>query len=208
MLNDAALDQLFREARTHNAWLDKPISDETLHQLYDLLKWGPTSANASPARFVFLRSHEAKERLRPALAPGNVQKVMTAPVTVIIAYDLRFYEKMPKLFPHNPGMADLFAKNPQLIETTARRNSSLEGAYLILAARALGLDTGPLSGFDNAKVDELFFDAGRECEGCDQEFFPEGHVKSNFLCNLGYGDKSKLMPRLPRLKFEEACSLL
>lgn len=208
MLNDAALDQLFREARTHNAWLDKPVSEQTLHELYDLLKWGPTSANASPARFVFLRSREAKERLRPALAPGNVQKVMTAPVTVIIAYDLRFYEKMPKLFPHNPGMGELFAKNPQLIETTARRNSSLEGAYLILAARALGLDTGPLSGFDNAKVDELFFDAGRECAGCDQEFFPEGHVKSNFLCNLGYGDKSVLKPRLPRLKFEEACSIL
>lgn len=208
MLNDAALDQLFREARTHNAWLDKPVSDQTLHELYDLVKWGPTSANSSPARFIFLRSPEAKERLRAALAPGNVQKVMTAPVTVIIAYDLRFYEKMPKLFPHNPAMGELFAKNPQLIETTARRNSSLEGAYLILAARALGLDTGPLSGFDNAKVDELFFDAGRECEGCDQEFFPEGHVKSNFLCNLGYGDKSKLMPRLPRLKFEEACSIL
>ena len=208
MLNDAALDQLFREARTHNAWLDKPVSERTLHELYDLLKWGPTSANASPARFVFLRSREAKERLRPALAPGNVQKVMTAPVTVIIAYDLRFYEKMTKLFPHNPGMGELFAKNPQLIETTARRNSSLEGAYLILAARALGLDTGPLSGFDNAKVDELFFDAGRECAGCDQEFFPEGHVKSNFLCNLGYGDKSVLKPRLPRLKFEEACSIL
>ena len=208
MLNDAALDQLFREARTHNAWLDKPVSERTLHELYDLLKWGPTSANASPARFVFLRSRDAKERLRPALAPGNVQKVMTAPVTVIIAYDLRFYEKMTKLFPHNPGMGELFAKNPQLIETTARRNSSLEGAYLILAARALGLDTGPLSGFDNAKADELFFDAGRECAGCDQEFFPEGHVKSNFLCNLGYGDKSVLKPRLPRLKFEEACSIL
>jgi len=206
-LTDEALDQLFRKARTHNAWLDKPLSDDTLRELYDLVKWGPTSANSSPARFVFLRTKQAKERLRPALAPGNVDKVMTAPVTVIIAYDLLFYEKMPKLFPHNPAMAQLFAKNPQLVETTARRNSSLQGAYLIMAARALGVDTGPLSGFDNAKVDEIFFDAGRDCEGCDEEFFPEGHVKSNFLCNLGYGDQSKLLPRSPRLKFEEACTL-
>ena len=207
-LTDEALDQLFRKARTHNAWLDKPLSDDTLRELYDLVKWGPTSANSSPARFVFLRTKQAKERLRPALAPGNVEKVMTAPVTVIIAYDLLFYEKMPKLFPHNPAMAQLFAKNPQLVETTARRNSSLQGAYLIMAARALGVDTGPLSGFDNAKVDEIFFDAGRDCEDCDEEFFPEGHVKSNFLCNLGYGDQSKLLPRSPRLKFEEACTLL
>jgi 3-hydroxypropanoate dehydrogenase len=137
-----------------------------------------------------------------------VQKVMTAPVTVIVAYDLLFYEKLPKLFPHSPNMADLFAKNPQLVEATAQRNSSLQGAYLILAARALGLDCGPLSGFDNARIDEEFFNAGRECEGCDQEFFPEGHVRSNFLCNLGYGDPSKLFPRSPRLKFEEACTLL
>jgi 3-hydroxypropanoate dehydrogenase len=208
MLNDAALDQLFREARSHNGWLNKPVSDDTLRKLYDLTKWGPTSANSSPARFVFLRTREAKERLRPALAPMNVEKVMTAPVTVIIAYDLRFYEKMPKLFPHNANIAEMFAKNPQLIESTARRNSTLQGAYLMTAARALGLDIGPLSGFDNAKLDEAFFDAGRECEGCDQEFFPEGHVKSNFLCNLGYGDPSKLFPRLPRLKFEEACTLL
>ena len=208
MLNDAALDQLFREARSHNGWLNKPVSDDTLRKLYDLTKWGPTSANSSPARFVFLRTREAKERLRPALAPMNVEKVMTAPVTAIVAYDLRFYEKMPKLFPHNKGIAEMFAKNPQLIETTARRNSTLQGAYLMMAARALGLDIGPLSGFDNAKLDEAFFDAGRECEGCDQEFFPEGHVKSNFLCNLGYGDPSKLFPRLPRLKFEEACTLL
>jgi 3-hydroxypropanoate dehydrogenase len=207
-VDDKTLDQLFREARTFNAWLDKPVGDDTLRKLYDLAKWGPTSANSSPARFVFIRTKQARERLRPALAPSNVDKVMTAPVTVIIAYDLRFYEKMPKLFPHNPGMATLFEKNPQLVEVTARRNSSLQGAYLIMAARAIGLDCGPLSGFDNAKLDEIFFDAGRECEGCDQEFFPEGHVKSNFLCNLGYGDKSKLTPRLPRLKFEEACSLL
>ncbi|GAC1429503.1 MAG: malonic semialdehyde reductase [Thermoanaerobaculia bacterium] len=208
MLNQAALDELFREARTHNVWLDKPVTDETLRQLYDLAKWGPTSANSSPARFVFVRTAEGKERLRPAVSPGNVEKVMTAPVTVIIAYDLRFYDKMTKLFPHNPAMGDLFARNPQLVETTARRNSTLQGAYLMMAARALELDCGPLSGFDNAKVDAAFFDAGRECEGCDQEYFPENHVKSNFLCNLGYGDRSKLFPRLPRLKFEEACSLL
>jgi len=207
-LNDEALDRLFRTARTHNAWLDRPVGDDTLRELYDLVKWGPTAANTGPARFVFLRSREAKERLRPALAPGNVDKTMAAPVTVIVAYDLLFYAKLPKLFPHNPGMAQLYATNPQLIETTARRNSSLQGAYLIVAARALGLDCGPMSGFDNARLDEEFFAAGKECEGCDQEFFPEGHVKSNFLVNLGYGDPSALMPRLPRLDFAEACSLL
>jgi 3-hydroxypropanoate dehydrogenase len=207
-LNDESLDLLFREARTHYAWLDKPVSDDMLHQLYEVMKWGPTSANTNPARFIFLRSERAKERLRPALSPGNVDKTMSAPVTVIIAYDIIFYEKLIKLFPHNPGMRDLYAKNPQLVETTARRNSSLQGAYLILAARALGLDCGPMSGFDNAKLDEEFFAAGKECEGCDQEFFPEGHLKSNFLCNLGYGDRSKLYPRAPRLDFEEACTLM
>ncbi len=207
-VNDECLDVIFRKARTHNGWLNKPVTDEMLRQIYDLMKWAPTSANSSPARFVFLRTPKAKERLRPTLAPGNVEKVMTAPVTVIVAYDLFFYEKLPKLFPHSPSMADLFAKNPQLVEMTAQRNSSLQGAYLILAARALGLDCGPLSGFDNARIDEEFFNAGRECEGCDQEFFPEGHVRSNFLCNLGYGDPSKLFPRSPRLKFEEACTLL
>jgi 3-hydroxypropanoate dehydrogenase len=207
-LGDDALNEIFREARTHSAWLDKPVSDEILRQLYDLVKWGPTSANGSPARFVFLRTPEAKERLRPALAPGNVEKTMTAPVTAIIAYDLLFFEKLPKLFPYVPGMRDLFARNPQLVEETAKRNSSLQGAYLIIAARALGLDCGPMSGFDNAKVDEEFFGAGKECEGCEQEFFPAGHVKSNFLCNLGYGDESKLLPRGPRLTFNEACTLL
>jgi len=208
VLNDEALDQLFRAARTHNAWLDKPVSDDTLRQVYDLMKWGPTSANSCPARFVFLRSQQAKERLRPALAPGNVEKTMKAPVTVIVAYDLLFYEKLPRLFPHSPAMRNLFAGNPQLVEATAMRNSSLQGAYLMLAARATGLDCGPMSGFDNAKVDEEFFGAGKECEGCDQEYFPAGHVKSNFLCNLGYGDRSKLFPRAPRLAFSEACTLL
>jgi 3-hydroxypropanoate dehydrogenase len=157
---------------------------------------------------VFIRSKEAKERLRPALAPLNVDKTMTAPVTVIVAYDMRFYEQLPKLFPQRPEMATLFGSNPELVEITAKRNSSLQGAYLIMAARALGLDCGPMSGFDQAKVDEEFFAAGQPCFGCDQEFFPEGHVKSNFLCNLGYGDPATLFPRLPRLAFGDACSLL
>jgi len=207
-LDDHALDQIFRTARTHSDWLDQPVTDETLRQVYDLMKWGPTSANGSPGRLVLVRSKEAKERLRPTLSPGNVDKTMAAPVTVIIAYDLLFFEKLPKLFPHSPKMRDLFAANPQLVEVTAKRNSSLQGAYLIIAARALGLDCGPMSGFDNAKLDEEFFGAGKECEGCEQEFFPSGHVKSNFLCNLGYGDPAKLPPRGPRLEFDEACSLL
>ena len=206
-LNDDALNLLFRDARSYSAWLNRPVEDEILRQLYDLAKWGPTSANAGPARFVFVRSQKARERLRPALSPGNVEKTMSAPVTVIIAYDLKFYDKLPKLFPHNPAMRDVFANNPQLVEVTAKRNSSLQGAYLMLAARALGLDCGPMSGFDNARVDEEFFAAGR-CEDCEQEFFPEGHVKSNFLCNLGYGDRSKVYPRSPRLEFAEACTLL
>jgi 3-hydroxypropanoate dehydrogenase len=207
-LDDAALDTLFRKARTHSKWQSKPIPDETLRDLYDLLKWAPTSANASPARFAFLRTKEAKERLRPALAPLNVEKTMTAPVTVIVAYDLRFYEQLPKLFPQNPGMAKLFESNAEMVEMTAKRNSSLQGAYMIMAARSLGVDCGPMSGFDQAKVDEEFFAIGKPCFGCDQEFFPEGHVKTNFLCNLGYGDPSGLFPRLPRLSFNEACSLL
>jgi len=207
-VNDQALDTMFREARSYSKWLPRPVSDETLRNLYDLLKWGPTSANGSPARFAFLRSKEAKERLRPALAPLNVAKTMTAPVTVIVGYDLKFYDQLPRLFPQNPGMAQLFERNPELIETTAKRNSSLEGAYMMMAARALGLDCGPMSGFDQMKVDEEFFAAGKPCFGCDQEFFPEGHVKSNFLCNLGYGDPATLHPRLPRLPFSEACSLL
>ena len=207
-LDDAAIATLFEGARSYSRWLDKPIDEALLHRLYDVLKWAPTSANAAPARFAFIRSRDAKERLRPALAPLNVEKVMTAPVTVIIAYDVKFYDKLPKLFPHNPSIARLYAANPDLTETTARRNSSLQGAYLIMAARALGLDCGPLSGFDNARVDDEFFAAGKPCFGCDQEFFPEGHVRSNFLCNLGYGDPASLHPRLPRMAFGEACSVL
>lgn len=208
MLDDDGLDLLFRKARTYSAWIDRPVTDGTLRALYELTKWAPTSSNSSPARFIFLRSREAKERLRPALAPGNVEKVMTAPVTVIVAYDLQFYGKLPMLFPHNPKMRDRFAAAPELVEVTARRNSSLQGAYLIMAARAIGLDCGPLSGFDNAKVDDEFFGFGQPCSDCEQEFIPAGHVKSNFLCNLGYGDPSKVYPRLPRLAFEAACSLL
>jgi len=207
-VDERALDVLFREARSYYSWQDRPVSDETLRELYETCKWGPTAANSNPARFVFVRSQAARERLRPSLAPGNVDKTMSAPVTVIVAYDLLFFHKMAKLFPPNPGMGSLYANNPQLVETTARRNSSLQGAYLMMAARALGLDCGPMSGFDNARLDEEFFGAGKECEGCDQEFFPEGHVKSNFLVNLGYGTTEKLFPRLRRLAFEEACTLL
>src|SRR5467141_5082861 len=152
-----ALDILFRKARTHNGWLDKPVGDDSLRELYDLMKWGPTSANLSPARILFLRTRKAKERLRPALQPANVDKTMAAPVTAIVAYDERFYEQAPRLFPYYPGMRDLFINSPELAEATAFRNGTLQGAYLILAARSLGLDCGPMSGFDNAKVDREFF---------------------------------------------------
>ena len=207
-LTDVALDQLFRNARTFSHWLKKPVGDDTLRQLYELMKWGPTSANGSPARILFLRTPEARQRLIPALSPANVEKTRTAPVTAIIGFDLCFDEQMPKLFPHAPGYRDVFAKSPELADVTARRNSSLQGAYLIIAARALGLDCGPMSGFDNAKVDREFFEAGKEVEPYDQEFFPLTHVRANFLCNLGYGDRSKVHPRNPRLSFEEACVLL
>jgi len=193
VLNDEALDIIFRNARTHISWLDKPVSDDQLRQIYDLMKWGPTSANCSPARISFLRTREAKERLRPFLSPNNVDKTMAAPVTAIIGYDLKFYEHLPRLFPNNPAARGWFADSPALAETTAFRNGSLQGGYFILAARAVGLDCGPMSGFDNAKV--------------DAEFFPST-VKSNFLCNLGYGDHSKLFPRNPRLEFDETCKLL
>ena len=166
------------------------MPEATLRELYDLLKWAPTSANSSPARFVFLVSHQAKERLRPALSAGNLDKTMAAPVTVIVAYDLEFHEKLPRLFPHTDARS-WFAGKPEHILTTAFRNGTLQGAYLIIAARALGLDCGAMSGFDNAKVDAAFF--------------PDGKVKSNFLCNLGYGDETRMLPRHPRLSFEEAC---
>lgn len=207
-LSDEALNQLFREARSFSYWQNRPVREDVLRQLYELLKWGPTSANGTPARIVFVVTPESKQRLLPALAPTNVEKVLSAPVTAIVAYDLHFYDQLPKLFPHAPGYKDVFARSPELAETTARRNSSLQGAYMILAARSLGLDCGPLSGFDNAKVDELFFGAGKEVPECDQEFFPATHVRSNFLCNIGYGDRSKLRPRNPRLSFDEACAIL
>jgi 3-hydroxypropanoate dehydrogenase len=192
-LPDSALDQLFREARTYTAFLPIPVPVELLRQAYELARLGPTSANSSPARFVFITSKEAKERLKPALSQGNVGKTMAAPVTVIVAWDTEFYEKLPRLAPHM-DFRSFFAGNQPLIHETAFRNSSLQGAYFIMAARALGLDCGPMSGFDQAKV--------------NAEFFPDGKWKSNFLINLGYGDKSKLSPRNPRLDFEEAAQVL
>jgi len=192
-IDSQALDTLFREARTHSAWLPKPVPDELLKSAYDLFKFGPTSANGSPGRVVFVKSAEAKERLRPALAPGNVEKTMSAPVTAILAYDLEYYEKLPKLFPQVDARSWFVNMPKEKIEEHAFRNGSLEGAYLILAARALGLDCGPMSGFDQAKTDAAFF--------------PDGKWKSNFLCNIGYGDDTKLFPRNPRLDFEEACRI-
>ena len=207
-LSDEGFDLLFREARTHSHWLDKPVSDDTLNELYDLMKWAPTSMNCCPARFLFVRTKEAKKRLSPALASGNVEKTMSAPVTVIIGHDFRFYEHLPKLFPPNPSARDMFANSPQIAELTAKRNGTLQGAYLILAARALGLDCGPMSGFDNAKVDQEFFACGSELDPAEQEFFTVGHFRSNFLCNLGYAERSKVHPRNPRLDFDEACKIL
>jgi 3-hydroxypropanoate dehydrogenase len=208
LVNDEALDVMFRKARTHNFWLDKPVNDDLLRKLYDLMKWGPTSANSCPARILFLRTPEAKERLRPALSPANLEKTMKAPVTAIIAQDMNFYENLPKLFPHNPGAREWFANSPELAEVTAFRNATLQGGYFILAARSLGLDCGPMSGFNNAKVDEEFFPVGKRTVEREEDVFPTGRLKSNFLCNLGYGDASKLFPRGPRLDFDEACKLL
>jgi 3-hydroxypropanoate dehydrogenase len=194
MLDATALDTIFRNARTHRAWDGRPVADTTLREIYELMKWGPTTSNTCPARFVFAKSREAKERLRPALDAGNVIQTMSAPVTAIIAFDLEFYEKMPKLS-SNPHARGWFANEPEeSLRATALRNGSLQGGYFIIAARALGLDCGPMSGFDNAKVDAAFFAGTR--------------VRSNFLCNLGYGDPSKLGPRAPRLSFDEACSIV
>ena len=192
-LPDASLDQLFRDARTRGSWHDKDVPDSLLYELVDLVKLGPTSGNCSPARFVFVKSHEAKERLEPFLSKGNREKTMKAPVCAIIGYDLDFYEHLPKLFPHTDAKS-WFEGKPEKIQETAFRNSSLQGAYLILAARALGLDCGPMSGFDSA--------------GVDKEFFAGTKVKSNFLCNLGYGDDSPLRPRSPRFDFDEMARIL
>ena len=192
LLNAAALDQLFRTARTQNAFLDTPVSEDLLRELYDLVKWGPAAANGSPARFVFVTTAEGKEKLKPALSEGNAAKTLAAPVTAIIGFDEDFHEKLPYLFPH--ADAKSWFDGPRTARTeSAFRNSSLQGAYLILAARALGLDAGPMSGFDNAKVDAAFF-AGTP-------------IKSNFLVNLGYGDPAGLFPRLPRLSFDEAARI-
>ena len=192
-VNDEALDILFREARTQNKWQDKPVSTALLMAVYDLMRWGPTSANQSPARFVFLTSKDAKERLKPHLSEGNRDKTMSAPVTAIIGYDLDFPETLPKLFPHAPEAKNWF-KDPAAAQVHAFRNGTLQGAYFIIAARALGLDCGPMSGFDNA--------------GVDKEFFPGGRIKSNFICSVGYGDPAGLFPRSPRLSFDEACKIL
>ncbi|NWJ27044.1 malonic semialdehyde reductase [Rhizobium sp. RM] len=191
-LDNQALAALFTEARTHNGWNGEPVSDELLTKLYDLTKMGPTSANCSPARFVFVRTAEGKEKLRPALSSGNLEKTMSAPVTVIAAIDSEFYEKLPVLFPHADARS-WFTSSPAMAEETAFRNATLQAGYLIMAARALGLDTGAMSGFDKNKVDEAFF-AGTTW-------------KSNFLINLGHGDPSKLFGRLPRFAFEDACVL-
>lgn len=193
-LDPEALDLLFRNARTNVAWLDEPVPDHKLREVYDQMKFGPTSMNCTPARILFLRSKEAKERLKPALSPANVDKTMAAPVTAIVAYDLKFYDHLYQLFPHFAGARDIFANNLALADVTAFRNGTLQGGYFILAARASGLDCGPMSGFDNAKV--------------DAEFFAGESVKSNFLCNLGHGDHSKLFARNPRLEFDQACKLL
>ncbi|SDH59168.1 malonic semialdehyde reductase [Roseospirillum parvum] len=187
-LSSEVMARLFTEARTFNTWRNHPVSEEDLVRLHDLLRMGPTSANCSPARFVFVVSPRAKARLKPCLMAGNVDKTMAAPVTVIIGHDMAFHEHLPKLFPHTDARS-WFAGNDELIAETAFRNGTLQGAYLILAARALGLDCGPMSGFDKAAV--------------DAEFFPDGRVKSNFLCNLGYGDPEGLQARAPRFTFSE-----
>jgi 3-hydroxypropanoate dehydrogenase len=190
-LDDAALDRIFRTARTYNAFTGT-VSDADLRAIYELMKFGPTSANSSPARFVFVRSAAAKEKLKPALSPGNLDKTLKAPCTVIVAQDMEFYEKLPQLFPHTDARS-WFAGKPEAIATTAFRNATLQGAYFIIAARMLGFDCGPMSGFDNAKVDAAFF--------------PDGKVKSNFLINLGRGDPASLFPRSPRLSFDDACRI-
>lgn len=192
-LPNESLNQLFREARTHFAWQDRPVPEALLKELYDLVKMGPTAANGGHGRFVFITSEEGKARLLPTMAEGNVEKTRTAPVTVIVAYDTRFYDQLPKLFPIH-DLRPFYEGNTEVIEENGLRNSSLQGAYLILAARALGLDAGPMSGFDPEKV--------------NAEFFPDGQYKVNFIVNLGYGDESKLFPRLPRLEFEEAAQIV
>ncbi len=189
-IDDLALDTIFRSARTQNRWLDKPVRQEQLVELYDLMKWGPTSANSFPIRIVFVTTPGAKERLKPLVSEGNRPKVAAAPVSAILGYDTKFYDWLPRLFPHK-DMRSGYLDKPQHAETTAFRNSSLQGAYFMIAARALGLDCGAMSGFDNAAV--------------DREFFPGGQLKSNFICSIGYGDSSGVLERLPRPTFTEVC---
>jgi len=195
-ISDDALDVIFRQARTYSAWLPKPVDDDMLRQAYELARLGPTSANTSPMRIVFVKSDQAKQRLKPSLMPGNVDKTMAAPVCAIVADDSRFYEHVPRLFPQAPKFGEMFTQpgKEEFTKAHAFRNSTLQGAYFIISVRALGLDCGPMSGFDNAKV--------------DAEFFPDGRLKSNFLINIGYGDPSKLYPRNPRLDFDEACKII
>ncbi len=193
MINDEALGLIFRDARTRNGWQDRKVSRPLMQAVYDLMKWGATSANCSPARFVFVASDEAKARLKPHLSGNNAEKTMKAPCCVIIAHDLEFYEKLPELFPHTDARS-WFKGNDDLIKTTASRNGSLQGAYFMIAARALGLDCGPMSGFNN--------------EGVDREFLSGTKWKSNFLCNIGYGTDENLFPRSPRLDFDQACRIV
>ena len=195
MLDDKSLDKILRDARTHNGFQDRPVTDDQLRAIHEIMKWGPTSANSQPARIIFVRTPEGKEKLRPALSAGNTAKTMSAPVTAIVAYDTRFYEHLPRTFPHDQTAQSWFSGpgKEEVAFLTAFRNGTLQGAYLIIAARSLGLDVGAMSGFDNAKVNEAFF--------------PDGRFKSNFLCNIGYGDPSKLFNRSPRLSFEDACTL-
>lgn len=193
MINDEAMDLIFREARTHNGWEPRKVTKTLMEAVYHLMKWAPTSANCSPARFIFVASDEAKARLKPHLAEGNVEKTMSAPCTVIIAHDMQFYEKLPELFPHTDARS-WFEGNDDLIKETAFRNGTLQGGYFILAARGLGLDCGPMSGFDK--------------DGVDNEFFEGTSFKSNFLCNIGYGTDENLFPRSPRLEFKDACDII
>lgn len=194
ILDDQSLDTLFRMARSYNGWKDKDVSDVLIRAVYDLLKMGPTSANSCPGRFIFVKSAEAKERLKPHLDAGNVKKTMNAPVTAIIAHDMTFFDKLIRLFPHAPDARNWFAGNPAKIQETAFRNGTLQGAYLMMAARSLGLDCGPMSGFNK--------------DGVKKEFFPDEDVQVNFICALGYGDPASIFPRSPRLEFDETCKII
>ncbi len=194
LLESDALDIIFREARSQNKWLDRDVSDEQLHDLYDLMKWGPTSANGFPVRIVFVRSAEQKEKLASVAMDSNASKIRQAPVTAVLGYDLRFFERLPTLFAHDPSMEKLFENSKELAEITAFRNGTLQGAYFMIAARSVGLDCGPMSGFDNAGVDELFF--------------PGGRIISNFICSIGYGDPDGLFERLPRPSFDDVCLIV